>query len=110
MFVFCVCWLTLNIVFPVVGYGIYGSEYKELSSKCADAMDETWFVEQLKDEQLNVSSKIHLMNCHEYDKTRKIMLSLGVSEHLLSYLNLEALELNQISVDRFVEQHRFNER
>jgi len=107
---FCVGWLGKNIIAPSAGYFLFKDEYIQLSSQCANAMDETWFAEQEKDDGLNKSSKIHLLVCHEYDKLRKKMLIFGVSENTLSYLGLTALETGQQPASRIIEQHRFQSR
>lgn len=91
----------------MAGYLYYKSEFMTLSSQCANAMDESWFVDQSKNESIKKSSQINLLTCHEYDKTRKRMLISGVSENALAYLGLRALELHQRSAEEFVELHRF---
>lgn len=107
---FCVMWILKNVVLPISVYFFYSEKYILLSSACANAMDESWFSDQYKDGMLESSSKVHLLVCHEYDKTRKIMLFSGIDENVLSYLGLEALEINQHSAEKLVEQHRFRER
>lgn len=108
--VFCISWLSKNIIFPVATYLFYKDKYVELSSSCANAMDETWFAEQYEGENIKKSSEVHLLVCHEYDKTRKIMLLSGLNESVLSYLGLKALEIDQHSAEELVKQHRFKER
>jgi His-Xaa-Ser system protein (TIGR03982 family) len=108
--VFCITWLGKNIVAPAMAYVYFQTDYKRLASQCANAMDETWFVEQEGLDELEQSAEIHLMVCHEYDKTRKVMLVMGLSENVLAYLGLKALETEQQPVSRLVEQHRFRER
>lgn len=107
---FCLLWITKNIVLPLAGIAVYSIQYMELSSNCGSAMNETWFVEQLENEQLKKSSQIELLVCHDYDLTRKKMLSMGIPEDFLSYLGLKALELDQDTAEKLVEQHRFRER
>jgi len=108
--VFCTVWLIMNLVSPIAAYAYFHNDYMHLSSACADAMDESWFIEQQGALALDKSAKIHLLSCHEYDKTRKIMLAMGLSENILAWLGLKALEINQHSAEDFVEQHRFRER
>jgi len=107
---FCLAWLLKNIIAPVGALAFYYDEYLTLSSGCATAMDESWFIEQKGHPQLDKTAQVHLLVCHEYDKTRKVMLSMGLSEDVLSYLGLKALEINQRTAEEFVEQHRFQER
>lgn len=95
---------------PLYAYLAYKEEYLKLSGECANAMDEAWFIEQTSDESLKKSAQINLLVCHKYDKTRKKMLMLGLSEHTLSYLGLISLEINQRTFDDFTKQHYFRER
>ncbi|WP_374962219.1 TIGR03982 family His-Xaa-Ser system protein [Spongiibacter tropicus] len=107
---FCLSWLLKNIALPLGGYFYLKSDYLTQTSQCANAMDETWFVEQEQSESLNKTAQVHLLACHEYDKTRKMMIALGVTENILSYIELNALEINQHSIEQFVEHHRFPNR
>ncbi|MDG9670543.1 TIGR03982 family His-Xaa-Ser system protein [Hahella sp. CR1] len=91
---FCLVWLAKNALAPVSAYIYFHSDYMRLASACADAMDEGWFAEQENSPELNKTTKVHLLSCHEYDKTRKIMLIMGLNENVLSYLGLKALEIN----------------
>lgn len=107
---FCLLWIGKVLLLPSVAYLYYKDDFIELSSRCGTAMDETWFLAQQKDGLLNKTGDVHLMVCHDYDKLRKKLLILGVSESVLAYLGLEALELQQKSVSDIVEPHRFLER
>ncbi|MGY8872402.1 MAG: TIGR03982 family His-Xaa-Ser system protein [Pseudomonadales bacterium] len=108
--VFCLIWLAKNAIGPSAAFVFFYNDYLQLSSQCADAMDESWFLEQKESPALDKTAQIHLLACHEYDKTRKIMLSMGVPESALAYIGLKALEINQKSAEKFVEQHRFQQR
>jgi hypothetical protein len=55
---------------------------------------------------LVVSAEIGLTVCHEYDKLRKRLLILGVTEETLALRGLEALENERIPVSRMIEPHR----
>ncbi|UTM60402.1 TIGR03982 family His-Xaa-Ser system protein [Photobacterium sp. CCB-ST2H9] len=108
--VFCIVWLGINFIAPVSAYFYYKKQFMDQTAECSLAMDETWYIEQVGSEKLEKTTKVHLMACHEYDKTRKIMLSLRVPEPVLEYLGLEAIELHQRSIEALTEQHRFRER
>lgn len=110
LIVFCLAWLGKHIVAPTLAYWFLHEEYMELASRCANAMDESWFVEQESIDMLEKSAQIHLLICHEYDKTRKLMLIMGLSENVLAYLGLKALETGQQPAKRIIEQHRFQQR
>ena len=87
--------------------GLQGIE----SSSNGNVADESIsFIEQKKDTKLSQTAQVHLLVCHDYDKTRKILLSTGVSENILAYIGLEALETKQHTADQLVKQHRFMER
>jgi len=107
---FCAIWLIKNAIAPITAYAYFHNDYMRLASACADAMDESWFAEQKYSPALDKTAQVHLLSCHEYDKTRKLMLIMGLNENVLSYLGLKALEINQRSAEEFVEQHRFRER
>ncbi len=106
----CIIWLIMYVVAPITAYLTYRNQFMAQTAECALAMDETWYIEQEDSPSLDTTAKIHLMACHEYDKTRKVMLSLKVPESVLEYLGLEAIELHQRTVDSLTEQHRFRER
>ena len=91
-------------------YYRYQSEYIELTLKCAHAMDSNWYIEQLDNPDIQKSSEIQLLDCHDYDKLRKIMLSHGVNENKLSYLALIALEIDQKPASELSAHHKFRER
>jgi hypothetical protein len=81
----------------------------ENAHACDTAMEASWYYTQ-KTEFDQKSEVVQLMACHEYDKTRKIMLSSGLPEAYLSWLGLKSLELYQRSPEEFVMLHRFIER
>jgi His-Xaa-Ser system protein (TIGR03982 family) len=107
---FCIIWITKELLVPGITLAILYDKYLNLTSECANAMDESWFIEQKKDTKLSQTAQVHLLVCHDYDKTRKILLSAGVSENILAYIGLEALETKQHTADQLVKQHRFMER
>ena len=108
--IFCVVWLFKYAVLPVTGYFWFKNDYISQTSKCSNAMDESWFIEQSANPALISSAKIHLLTCHDYDKTRKLMLSFGVPEYTLAYLGLIATELQPRSAKEISEPHRFIKR
>ena len=107
---FCIGWLIKNIVVPL-SVGIYSyTPFIELVAKCDMAMNSSWYISQLNNPQLSKSEQVQMLDCHEYDELRKIMLISGLSEDYLSYLGLKALEIHQRSIEDMVKQHRFIER
>lgn len=106
----CAVWIGIYVVVPVAAYWYYKNEFMVQTAKCSLAMDETWYIEQVGSSRLNQTAQVHLITCHEYDKTRKIMLAMRVPEPVLGYLGLEAIELHQRSIELLTEQHKFRER
>ena len=109
LFVFAVTWLVKEIIFPLSAAAIYSTKFMDLAYKCDTAMEASWFYRQ--NEKFDKRAElIQMVDCHEYDKTRKTMLFAGLNENYLSWLGLKSLELNQRSAEDFVKQHRFKER
>ena len=107
--IFCVLWIGKQIVVPLTTYFIYADQYKKLTAECGLAMDNSWYLRQ----ELEIdprSEAVEMLVCHEYDKLRKIMLIAGLSENVLAYLGLDALELDQKPISEYVDRHRFRER
>ncbi len=103
--------VAMEYVVPLLADLYYQDEYRELSAKCDEAMhDEASLrpgtIGAEKHPALTLSAEVELMVCHDYDKLRKRLLSLGVSEHTLALRSLEALENEQIPVSRLIEPHR----
>ncbi len=108
--IFCALWIIKYALMPVTGYFWFKNDFISQTSKCSNAMDESWFIEQSQNPVLINTSKIHLLICHDYDKTRKLMLSFGVPEYTLAYLGLIATELHPRSAKEITEPHRFLKR
>ncbi|UTP72758.1 TIGR03982 family His-Xaa-Ser system protein [Alteromonas sp. LMIT006] len=111
----CLIIITGTYLWETFGLSIYTyqrfkTEYMELNLKCAHAMDSNWYIEQMDNEKIQMSSEIQLLDCHDYDKLRKKMLARGVSEHQLSYLGLVALEIHQKPAKDLAIHHKFRER
>ncbi|WP_281023670.1 TIGR03982 family His-Xaa-Ser system protein [Minwuia sp. IMCC3009] len=51
------------------------------------------------------AAEIGLLSCQDYDKLRKKLLTLGVSDAKLGLMGVEALEARSKDVSRFVEIH-----
>lgn len=106
---FCISWLILELFVPGIAAISLSDKYQELVIKCDTAMESSWYSDTSNvDDRKAV--QIHLLDCHEYDKTRKILLISGLPEEYLSWLGLRALEIYQRPAEEFVEAHRFKER
>jgi hypothetical protein len=82
----------------------------ELTLQCGFAMDSNWYIEQQTNIELQKTSEIQLLDCHDYDKMSKKMLSNGVSQYRLSSLGLVALEIHQKPAELLALPHKFRER
>lgn len=104
---FIFCWLAKEVFLPVGVGAFYYNKYQALVVACDTAMDDTWFHGE---QNLSKTDVVHLLDCHEYDKARKVMLMAGLPESYMSYLGLKALEIYQRPAKEFIDHHRFKER
>ncbi len=102
----------IEYVVPKAALNIWQEDYKSLMFQCDQVMREHFIAKQLvlaepseKAVKNLDASEVGLLNCHEYDKLRKRLLSYGVSENRLSLIGLEAIEEKTNEVRRFVEIH-----
>ena len=51
------------------------------------------------------ASEIGLYDCHEYDKFRKFLITLGLSENNLAHMALKAIESNDFEISNIVNPH-----
>ena len=103
---FAISWMIKEILLPLGSALVYSNTFMDLAYQCETAMDDSWYLRQMDSPQTN-AEVVQLLSCHDYDKTRKIMLASGLPEDYLSYLGLKALELHQKSPEEFVKKHRF---
>jgi hypothetical protein len=105
--------LALGWVFarPMIGEKLYKERYKQLAYQCDNAMHDEAAIrsyggEGEKANELVVSADVQLMVCHEYDKLRKRMLIMGVTDDQLALFALESIEIEQVPLERMAEPHR----
>ncbi len=106
--IFCFFWVLKEIILPVGVGSLYSFKFMKLVNKCDTAMESSWYYKQ--DKTIEKSELIQMLDCHEYDKVRKLLLMSGLSEYYLSYLSLKSLDLYQKNPEEFVKQHRFREK
>ena len=100
--------IAIKVVIIPLFVGIYYYyPFQRLVIACDTAMEDSWFYGS---EVLQESEQIQLLDCHDYDKARKIMLMSGLPENYLSFLGLKALELYQRPAEEMARQHRFTVR
>ena len=54
------------------------------------------------------STEVGLIDCHEYDKFRKKLISLGLNDNDLSEMGLKAIEKSRTELSTLVKQHEIN--
>jgi len=108
--VIALLWTIKLVIFPIVAGALYSEDYMGLVIKCDQAMNSSWYTNQLNEESLEASEIAQLLHCHDYDKVRKVLLFSGLPEEYLSYLGLRALETYQRPAAEMVELHRFRDR
>ena len=102
---FCALWISKEVLLPLATAAIYSNDYMKLVVECDSAMEANWYNNQ--ENNISKEDTVQLLVCHEYDKTRKILLMNGLPEDYLSWLGLKALEIYQRPASEFVEKHKF---
>ena len=105
---FCVLWISKEVLLPFTVGSLVSSNYMQLVVDCDAAMEAHWYGDQSAESEL--AAEVQLLDCHEYDKTRKLMLFSGLPEAYLAWLGLRALEIHQRPISEMVEDHKFRER
>ena len=107
--VFAGLWIVKEIVLPVGAAAVLSQRYMKQTVECDTAMEASWYLRQ--DDQISSESEVtQLLACHDYDKTRKLLLMSGLPPEYLSWLGLRSLEIYQRPAEEFVRQHRFDQR
>jgi hypothetical protein len=103
------------LLVPAIAKYWYGERYKELVFQCDDVMRGHFIaksqvsVAPSEEAIKNLSAaEVSLLACHDYDKLRKKLLTLGLSEADLASLGLEAMEKNSKDVTEFVKTHEIH--
>ena len=110
----CISLALKYIVVPYAATNFYKEKYKELVCACDNVMrDHLISKNRVVNEKSEKSIKqlkaaeLGLLTCDDYDKLRKKMIVLGVSEGRLSMYGLEAIEEKAEDVRTFVRTHEF---
>lgn len=97
---------------PALASRLWARDYKDLMFKCDQVMREHYIAKRLVEAQPGTgsvknleSSELGLLDCHDYDRLRKRMLSWGVTSDRLSAIGLEALEEKKYELRDFVKIH-----
>ena len=91
---------------------IYLTDYGEHVFLCDNAMRQHFISKSRlvsEPNKANVNSlhnaEVGLLDCHEYDKFRKSLISLGLNENDLSEMGLKAIERSRTDLSTLVKQH-----
>ena len=91
---------------------IYLADYGEHVFLCDNAMRQHFIAKSRvvnEPSKANVNSlqsaEVGLLDCHEYDKFRKSLISLGLNENDLSEMGLKAIESSRTDLSTLVKQH-----
>jgi len=99
-------------ILPYASKIYYANDYKRLMFRCDNVMRDHFIAKnkvlnEINDENIKnlESAEIGLVECHDYDKLRKKLLIIGLSDYELGELGLEAIEENAKDVQLFVKTH-----
>ena len=97
---------------PMVAKMAYRERYKSLVFQCDEVMRghliaKTNALRAPSEESIKglSAAEVALLSCHDYDKLRKRLQTLGLSEGELASLGIEAIEEKAKDVRTFVETH-----
>ena len=98
---------------PTIAKVLYADEYKEMVFRCDNVMREHFIAKnkvltKIDDDAVNnlKAAEVGLIQCHDYDKLRKKLINLGISDSQLGELGLETIEENAGDVRTFVKIHQ----
>jgi hypothetical protein len=97
---------------PAIAARIWREDYKKLMFRCDHVMREHFIAKLAVESQPSEktvknleAAELGLLDCHDYDKLRKRMLTWNVSADQLSQIGLEAMEEKQYELRDFVKTH-----
>lgn len=98
---------------PSIAKVLYADEYKEMVFRCDNVMREHFIAKnkvltKIDDDAVKnlKAAEVGLIQCHDYDKLRKKLINLGLSDSQLGELGLETIEENAGDVRTFVKIHQ----
>ena len=110
----CIGLATKLIVLPYAAGLYYGAQYKELVFQCDNVMRDHLIAKNRvnNDKTMDSIRQLHaaevgLLTCNDYDKLRKKMAILGITDEQLSLFGIEAIEAKSNDVRNFVKTHEF---
>jgi hypothetical protein len=110
----CIALAVKFLAIPSLAKVMYQEEYKSLMYNCDNAMRNHMIAKnrviftKTKSSIIQLkSAEMGLLECHEYDKLRKLMISKGLNHNDLSMIGLEAIEEKTEDLMKYVEIHEF---
>ena len=110
----CIGLFSKFVLMPPIIERIYSQEYKIKMAACDGAMrghliaKNRVISEKSRDALDNLQmAEVALLDCHEYDKLRKRLISFGLSSNDLAKIGLEAIEEKKADLNSLVEIHEF---
>lgn len=102
----------IEYLVPPIAAHAYRDVYQSTMFQCDHVMREHFIAKKTVEHAPSESSvknleaaEVGLLSCQKYDKLRKWLQTLGVSEAELGLMGLEALEARSKDIRRFVEIH-----
>jgi hypothetical protein len=99
---------------PAIAQSLWAEDYKSNMFQCDHVMREHYIAKMAVEytpSELTIrnlqSSELGLLDCHEYDKLRKKLISWGLNDNDLSMIGIEALEEQEYELRDFVRIHEF---
>ncbi len=100
------------VVVPMIAKHVYKERYKGLVFHCDEVMRGHFIAKKnavLAPSEQSIkelrAAEVSLLSCHDYDKLRKRLQTLGLSEGELGSLGIEAIEEKARDVRTFGETH-----
>jgi hypothetical protein len=98
---------------PRLVIAMYGQRYMDLIFKCDNVMREhliakNRMLNEANDDSVKAlkAAEVGLIECHDYDKMRKDLIGLGLTDNDLAKLGLKAIEEREADVREFVKVHQ----
>ena len=91
---------------------LFQTEYGEHVFKCDNAMREHFIAKSKAAEDTSLQSinglqaaEVALVDCHEYDKFRKKLISYGLDDNDLAIMGLQSIEEKKSDLSKLVREH-----
>ena len=108
----CIALAVKFIGMPIVAQSLFKEDYKKLVFQCDNVMQSHLLAKNKalanpsddSNRELK-AAELGLLDCHDYDKLRKKLISWGLTQNDLSSIGIEAIEGKAEDVRSFVRTH-----